>query len=418
MKFLKHKSEQEGSALVIVMMISGILVAALGTYLTLVSNENQSVIRSLGWNNSLSLAEAGVEEALSHLNLNQYNYANDGWTPSGTNNYSKQRTIGNDQYAVTVSGSPGALVTITSRGSSQWLDGSFISRDVQVVARTISSYTFPGIIARVLALGGNFGADSYDSADPLSSTGGAYDPAKTSDKAFVATTGSGFTLNGSSHIAGTVASGLGGKVTTAGAAMIGDKNWSSKGIQSGHATNNFAMTMTDVSAPFASAPAPTNGAVGGINYDYVLDGGNYMSSSLDANGSSATVLVQADTWLYVTGNVNLSKIVFENGAKLRLYLADSSITFAPTLVGATAPQFTIFGLPSCTTMVLSGGTAFTGVIYAPECDLKAMGNSSLAGAIIAKSFTCGGTFDFHYDLNVGRNAMITPVTILTWNELY
>ena len=205
MKLLKHNRNAEGSALVIVMMISGILVAALGTYLTLVSNENQSVIRSLGWNNSLSLAEAGVEEALSHLNLNQYDYSNDGWTQSGTN-YSKQRTIGNDQYAVTISGSPGAQVTITSKGSSQWMDGSYISRDVQVVVRTVSSFTFPGIIARSLTLGGNFGADSYDSSDPLYSTGGAYDPAKASDKAFVATTGSGFSLNGSSHILGTVAS--------------------------------------------------------------------------------------------------------------------------------------------------------------------------------------------------------------------
>ena len=253
MKVLKRKS-QAGSALIIVMMISGILVAALGTYLTLVSNENQSVIRSLGWNNSLSLAEAGVEEALSHLNSNLYNYNTDGWTQSGTN-YSKQRTMGNDQYAVTVSGSPGSVVTITSKGSSQWLDGSYISRDVQVTVRTIASYNFPGIVARVLTLGGNFGADSYDSSDPLYSTGGAYDPTKASDKAFIATTGSGFVVNGSSHILGTVASGS-GKVTAAGAGMVGDKNWASKGIQSGHATNGFSMTLPDVSAPFSSASAP------------------------------------------------------------------------------------------------------------------------------------------------------------------
>ena len=143
-----------------------------------------------------------------------------------------------------------------------------------------------------------------------------------------------------------------------------------------------------------------------------------MASTLDANGSSATVVVQADTVLYVTGDVNLSKIVFQNGAKLQLYLAAPSITFSPTLVGATAPEFTIFGLPSCTSMVLTGGTAFTGVIYAPECNLKATGSAGLAGAIIANSFTCTGTFDFHYDLSVGRNAFITPVSILSWNELY
>src|SRR5438067_7032234 len=106
-------SQESGSALLVVMMISGILVAALGTYLTLAANENQTVIRSLGWNSALPLAEAGIEEALSHLNANVYNYANDGWSQNGTN-YSKGRSFGNDSYSVTLSGSPGSLVTINS----------------------------------------------------------------------------------------------------------------------------------------------------------------------------------------------------------------------------------------------------------------------------------------------------------------
>ena len=130
------------------------------------------------------------------------------------------------------------------------------------------------------------------------------------------------------------------------------------------------------------------------------------------------MVVSSDSKLYVTGNsINLSQIVFENGAKLSLYLGGSSINFSPTLVGATSTQFMVFGLPSCTSMTLTGGTAFTGIIYAPECDLKATGNSSLSGSIIAKSFTCTGTFNFHYDLAAGKNAVVSPVTILTWNEL-
>ena len=129
------------------------------------------------------------------------------------------------------------------------------------------------------------------------------------------------------------------------------------------------------------------------------------------------MVVSSDSKLYVTGNVNLSQIVFQNGAKLELYLAGSSISFSPTIVGATSTQFMLFGLPSCTSMTLTGGTAFTGIIYAPECDLKATGNASLSGAIIGKSFTCTGTFNFHYDLAAGKNAFISPVTILTWNEL-
>src|SRR5262249_49146792 len=129
------------------------------TYLCLVSNENQTVMRSLTWNGAMSMAEAGVEEALSHLNQNLYNYATDGWTQDGTN-YSKQRYVGDSYYLVNIAGSPGSLVTITSTGSSPWMDGTFISRDVQVVVRTIQTYNYPGLVARILGLGGNFHADS------------------------------------------------------------------------------------------------------------------------------------------------------------------------------------------------------------------------------------------------------------------
>jgi hypothetical protein len=416
MKFTTPPSKQSASTLLVVMMIGGVLTLFLGTYLALTSNENQSVMRSLSWNSSLPLAEAGVEEALSHLNVNKFDYAADGWFQNGTN-YTKTRVLGDSYYSVTLSGSPGSLVTISATGSAHWMDDQFISRDVQVLVRTLVTYNYPGLVARVLALGGNFHADSYDSSDPLFSTGGAYDPAKASDKALVATTGSGFTLSGSSHIYGSVASGPGGKIITGGAAIIGDQNWNTKGIESGHSTNGFTMSMPDVVVPFQSANAPTNGAVNGTNYTYVLEGGKYMSPNLDAAGSSTTMIVESDSILYVTGNVNLSKIVFAPGAKLDLYLGGSSINFTPALVGATAPQFSIFGLPSCTTMTLSGGMAFNGVIYAPECDLKAAGNSSLAGSIVAKSFTCTGTFDFHYDLGIGISATALPVAILSWNEL-
>jgi len=270
----------------------------------------------------------------------------------------------------------------------------------------------------MLSLGGNFHADSFDSSTNTYSTGGNYDPAKASDKALVATPGLGFNLAGSSHIYGSVATGPGGKVTTGGAAIVGDLGYASKGIESGHTTSGFTNSMPDVIVPFASANAPTNGTVGSTDYTYVLEGGKYMADNLDAAGSSTTMSVEGECVLYVTGNVNLSKIVFQPGAKLDLYLGGSSITFAPILVGATAPNFSILGLPTCTTMVLTGGIPFTGIIYAPECDLKAMGNSSLAGAIVAKSFTCGGTFDFHYDLAAGKNVTTLPVTILSWNELF
>ena len=52
----------------------------------------------------------------------------------------------------------------------------------------------------------------------------------------------------------------------------------------------------------------------------------------------------------------------------------------------------------------------------PTMDLEAAGNSSIQGAIVAKSFSCNGTFDFHFDDATGGNAA-KKFMILSWAEL-
>src|SRR5262245_48963565 len=114
MRVRVHRAQERGHTLLVVMMMAGILTAAFGTYLSLTSKENKSVMRSLCWNSALPLAEAGVEEALSHMTRNLNDYSADSWTKNGTN-YSKQRSLGDSYYTVTISGSPGELVTIKSK---------------------------------------------------------------------------------------------------------------------------------------------------------------------------------------------------------------------------------------------------------------------------------------------------------------
>src|SRR5947209_18630029 len=79
-----------GNVLIVVIMTAGLVTAGVAGYLALTTRQNESVMRSLCWNAALPLAEAGVEEALSHLHKNNTNCAADGWTLSGTN-YTKQR---------------------------------------------------------------------------------------------------------------------------------------------------------------------------------------------------------------------------------------------------------------------------------------------------------------------------------------
>jgi hypothetical protein len=409
-----QQSRESGSVLLAVMLIAGIILLALGSYLALASQENRVVKRSLCWNAALPMAEAGIEEALSQLKQNTTNFAGDGWTT----NQIKQRALGTDgYYIVNFIGRSGGTVTITSTGMVHFLDNEYISRIVRVVALTSKDFKFPGLMASTIYFSGDFRADSYDSTDPTASTGGFYDPAKASAQALIATTGSGYTMGGNSYIKGYVAAGPGGAVVTSGSASVGDMNYKGKGIQPGHSTNNFTFSTPSVVAPYNSADAPGTNQVSGTNYDYVLEGGDYMATNLSSSAYGGSMLVTEASTLYVTGTINLNKIVFAPGTRLDLYVGGSSITFAPVVIGATAPDFTVFVLPSCSSMTLNSSTVFTGLIYAPDTDLNAAGGAQISGAIVGKSFSCNGTFDFHYDLAFSKPRNLPPVKVLSWSEL-
>ena len=214
-----------------------------------------------------------------------------------------------------------------------------------------------------------------------------------------------------------MATGPGGTVVPTGNATVGDKSYNLKGIQPGHFTNNFTLVMPDVVAPFQFAYPPLTGSVNGTNYSYILDGGRFMAANLNSGGSATTLYVGAPSILYVTGDIQLSQVVFAPGAQLALYMAAPSITIAPVVVGATPPQFTLWALPSCTSLTLNGGTILYGVIYAPETALKAAGGANIRGAILCQSFTCSGTFNFHYDLATARAVQAGLLTLLSWDEL-
>jgi hypothetical protein len=158
--------------------------------------------------------------------------------------------------------------------------------------------------------------------------------------------------------------------------------------------------------------------INGSNYTYVLTGGNYFTTNLASIAYGKTLYVASNSTLFVTGNVDLSSIVFAANStpRLNLYVSAPSVTFSPTIVGATPPQFWIYGLPSCANMSLSAGTSFEGVIYAPQVNLRGHGHSSFCGAIVAASFSCFGTFDFHYDMAT-RATEAHEFKILSWAEL-
>jgi Putative Ice-binding-like adhesive domain len=213
-------------------------------------------------------------------------------------------------------------------------------------------------------------------------------------------------------------------VSSSGSSFVGDQTYTGRGVQPGHQTNNFTESYPPVYPPFSSTTprvqTPTNGTIAGVDYTYVLRGGNYFATNLDSAAYGKSIYIERDSTLFVTGNIDLSTIVFANDGVTRphlyLFVSAPSVTFAPSIVGGTAPQFWVFGLPSCTTMTLVSRTTFVGIIYAPNVDLRAEGGAALCGAIVAATFECFGGFDFHYD-SATRGIEAKEFKILSWAEL-
>src|SRR5213593_4094710 len=295
-----HSSGAAGGTLLSTLVVTGVLGLALAGYLTLASNQNQLVTRSQVWNAALPVAEAGVEEALTHCyNNNVTNMVSNGWSLSG-GQYFKSQYVGDAGNGNGKSSSaPGFLkhnygyyettitaalpYVITSKGYFP-MPGSdtFVCRTIQVTTSNLGVF-FAGIVVKEsFDMNGNdVKVDSYDSTDPNKSTLGAYDPLKAGDKGDVACM-SGLTNTvkvGNANVWGHAYTSPSGGVYTGPNGAVGDTNWQKSGkigIEPGWWKNDLNMSLPDVGPPFNSATPPASGTVGTIKYDYVLANGNYL----------------------------------------------------------------------------------------------------------------------------------------------
>src|SRR5438445_13574864 len=96
MKITTH-TQPQGSALLLALLTAFVICIALTTYLYLISNQNRSVMRSMAWNSSIPVVEAGVEEALTQVNyVGSTNLASNGWSAMSADGFfHKHNDLGN-----------------------------------------------------------------------------------------------------------------------------------------------------------------------------------------------------------------------------------------------------------------------------------------------------------------------------------
>jgi len=441
-----HSRSRANVLLLTVFTVMGIGIV-LFSCLGLVRSQNVYVFRAQAWHTCIPTLEAGIEEAMAHLNNPlDTNMLSDGWSWSnGT--YMQQRQFGENWYSVNITMTNRLQPVIVCTGyvpipmvalpvaagapfpSDADLQSQYLSRTVRVIARKTELFVKGMVAKEQITMNGNtITPDSFDSSDPnnFSDATGHYLATKIKDNGDVSTV-SGLSNSvsvGNANIKGRLSTGPGGSGTVGANGSVGSLAWhagNNTGIQSGWYFHDMNITLPSVTKPFSSAQAPIP-----ASGNYTLGDGNYELSSLTLN-STARLTVTGNAVLLVDGNVTVggttAGIYITPPGSLKLYVggANAVIGGAGVNNAGWSTNFIYYGLPTNQGLVLKSNGEFTGAIYAPDAALNLVGGGSsdqnFIGACVMKTITVNGHYNFHYDEALKRFGPPSLYVITSWLEL-
>ena len=436
------KARQQGSILVVTLLTCTILGFVLGSYLLLIRTQNLSVARAQAWNAGVAVAEAGVEEALAHLNNNSIfftapNLATDGWTAVGNYVVVPRRFVGSNYYDVSILVATNPVIYATGYTKVP-ISGNVLARAIRVKTAPTSLFNSSMVSLTNISLSGSgIETDSYDSSDDRYSTDGEYDPARARDHGDLITNSNSTDKNrpaialGNGRIRGRVRTGPTGLVTMNGAS-VGDAAWvnaATPGIKPGWYVNDVNISIPSVQAPYTTGlllPPPGN-----LNSvpDYILPTGDYyLNGTFKQSSTSKTnILVTGNVRLYVTGDfIANGKIAIQPGGSLKLFVGTKDTSKpSSTALGSVfvdhAKNFQYYGLPSNNSLVYNGGNDFRSILYAPSATAKLGGGGNsdydFRGTYFIYSMDLNGHFKFHFDEYLPQNVAFRGYLAASWEEL-
>jgi hypothetical protein len=432
-----------GSVLTIILIVVVLMGIALGSYMKLVASQNLSVQRSQNWNSSIAVAEAGVEEAMAHLNKNTTNRTKDSWTLDLTNVVKSRALDADNKYKV--------FITTLAEPPILFAQGSVhVPKSDKWITRTLKvGTTNDGFFVKAMAakgtidLNGNqLTVDSFDSVLPGKNVGGKWALSVRSDKGDIATNSKIIdSLNtGNADIYGHTATGPGGSATNLPNGSIGDLAWHSAGktgVEPGFFKDDMNVQFPDVQPPFTWGTKATPAAgiyplLGGIGYDILMVGSpgvvtDFNLDNINLSSSKKILVTGGPVRLYVKNDVSMtgsSQLIVDTTASLQMFVggANAEIGGKGVLNNGSAVNFAYWGLNSNTSVKYTGNASFNGSFYAPYADLVMGGGGSgtpidFTGSSISKTVKMNGKFNFHYDEALGRLGPRRGYTVISWNEI-
>jgi hypothetical protein len=451
---IRTQPKTQGGALPFALLTASVIGFTLASYLTLVSSQNASVMRSLSWNHAVAVAEAGVEEALTQLHYTGItNLWASNWKKLDNGLYYKRCALGNGTYTdvtirpveppviISTAFVPAPLSPASQMGmilglaSSSSQPASALKRKIQVNTAREALFTKAMLAKGQIDLNGNnVTTDSFDSTTIEGSTNGKYDPAKRRANGDVATN-SGLVDSfkmGNANIMGHVSTGPRGTISIGSNGSVGDKKWvledRKTGIQPGYSSDDMNVEFPDVVLPPGTPTIVYSGSYsqGNTNYNYVLKGSATEQTFFKTSSLNGKVYVSGNVQLWITDSFNMSGgdlIYLAPGANLKLYVGAASATLSGQGISnpGSALNFQYYGLNSNTSLTFSGNGAFTGTIYAPYANFNLKGSGSnlndFIGASVSKTVTMTGNFNFHYDEALILIGPLKDYIVTAWNEL-
>ena len=416
---IRASSALQGSTLVGVLVITGLLMVSLAGYLQLTVYQSRSAQRGESWNMAIALAEAGVEEGFAHLWQNSAsNFTANGWA-IGSNGFTKQRTFTDSNYfAVTLL--TNYPLQISAVGYVQ-LPGqtNYVSRIVDVEVQELTLHAKALLTSQSVTLTGQrLDVDSFDSAE------GPYSALIRHDVGDIACVSRdpGCISIGNGEVYGRVTTGPGGSISMGPSGSVGSLAWhddGSTGIEPNWSRDDLNITIPNApSAPvgYANTPMPAG----------ALPTGQFTVASLIMNGNQ-NLQVAGHAELRVTSTISLTGnayIQILTNASLIIYMEGTSANFGGNGIlndSTNANNFHYFGSPNNTSLSMAGNATFAGVVNAPQAALSMGGggnnNYDFFGSCIVKSAYLNGHFSFHYDEQLTNNFRI-GWAISKWNERY
>jgi hypothetical protein len=255
--------------------------------------------------------------------------------------------------------------------------------------------------------------DSFDSADPLASTHGQYDPTKARDHGAIIMMSSALTNSlGNVKVCGALHVAPGSNLLLGPGASVGSSVWVNSGqlgIEPGHLIEGPSHALSDAELPSGVYVTPGPGSIDGTNYTYVLSNGRYMLPELNLSSSGRTMAITGRATLHVSHSVDLrGRIVILRDASLDLYVGAPDVIIFPSGVvneSGNAAAFTYYGLPGNVNVSVNAVGSFAWTIYAPAANVTfGAGGSDEAdftGAAVARNITVNGKMNVHYDEQLG-----------------